>query len=54
VGDGSASLPTMGGVQGCINEAADLVQQGGGSPIKNYTRQTTFIEIIHCCKLNKN
>ena len=56
-GNGGASSPTMGGVEGCVNEAADLVQRGGGSPIRiqePYKVKAAFVEIIHCCKSDKN
>ena len=37
-GNGDASLPIMGGVQRCVNEAADLVQRRGGSPMGKHIR----------------
>jgi len=37
-GNGGALLPTVGGIEGRVSEAADLVQRRGGSPIRNHTR----------------
>ena len=37
-GNGGASLPIVGGVEGCVNVVLNLVQCGRGSSIKNHTR----------------